>query len=125
MVVKCLLLLLQCQVISALLHHIKTSNYITFVPFHRRIFGFLQAAISQKYIFFPPGKVLNEYFHNVCELDLVFNFYKVRGVERFFSPSEIFKLPRRKTLIRQKVKEKEGRQKADRKMFLSLEYHGN
>jgi len=22
-------------------------------------------------------KVLNEYFHNVCELDLVFNFYKV------------------------------------------------
>lgn len=23
-------------------------------------------------------KVLNEYFHNVCELDLVFNFYKVR-----------------------------------------------
>lgn len=28
-------------------------------------------------------KVLNEYFHNVCELDLVFNFYKVRI---FFSP---------------------------------------
>lgn len=23
-------------------------------------------------------QVLNEYFHNVCELDLVFNFYKVR-----------------------------------------------
>lgn len=23
-------------------------------------------------------EVLNEYFHNVCELDLVFNFYKVR-----------------------------------------------
>ena len=22
-------------------------------------------------------QVLNEYFHNVCELDLVFNFYKV------------------------------------------------
>ena len=22
-------------------------------------------------------EVLNEYFHNVCELDLVFNFYKV------------------------------------------------
>lgn len=22
--------------------------------------------------------MLNEYFHNVCELDLVFNFYKVR-----------------------------------------------
>uniref|UniRef100_A0A8C3CKN5 AP-2 complex subunit sigma n=1 Tax=Cairina moschata TaxID=8855 RepID=A0A8C3CKN5_CAIMO len=24
-------------------------------------------------------EVLNEYFHNVCELDLVFNFYKVRS----------------------------------------------
>ncbi|NXA44047.1 AP2S1 protein, partial [Eudromia elegans] len=24
-------------------------------------------------------EVLNEYFHNVCELDLVFNFYKVPG----------------------------------------------
>ena len=23
------------------------------------------------------SQVLNEYFHNVCELDLVFNFYKV------------------------------------------------
>lgn len=23
-------------------------------------------------------EVLNEYFHNVCELDLVFNFYKVK-----------------------------------------------
>ena len=25
-------------------------------------------------------EVLNEYFHNVCELDLVFNFYKVYTV---------------------------------------------
>lgn len=24
-------------------------------------------------------EVLNEYFHNVCELDLVFNFYKVNS----------------------------------------------
>ena len=24
-----------------------------------------------------PLQVLNEFFHNVCELDLVFNFYKV------------------------------------------------
>lgn len=23
-------------------------------------------------------QVLNEFFHNVCELDLVFNFYKVK-----------------------------------------------
>ena len=25
-------------------------------------------------------EVLNEYFHNVCQLDLVFNFYKVYSV---------------------------------------------
>lgn len=25
-------------------------------------------------------EVLNEYFHNVCELDLVFNFYKVQYI---------------------------------------------
>jgi len=31
-------------------------------------------------------EVLNEYFHNVCELDLVFNFYKVSTV----SPSSSF-----------------------------------
>ena len=29
-------------------------------------------------------EVLNEYFHNVCELDLVFNFYKVS------SPSNVY-----------------------------------
>ena len=29
-------------------------------------------------------QVLNEYFHNVCELDLVFNFYKV-GTEASLS----------------------------------------
>ena len=28
-------------------------------------------------------EVLNEYFHNVCELDLVFNFYKVRKGQKF------------------------------------------
>lgn len=28
------------------------------------------------------SQVLNEYFHNVCELDLVFNFYKVSVVGR-------------------------------------------
>lgn len=27
--------------------------------------------------FLSISQVLNEYFHNVCELDLVFNFYKV------------------------------------------------
>ncbi|XP_020613023.1 AP-2 complex subunit sigma isoform X2 [Orbicella faveolata] len=29
-------------------------------------------------------EVLNEFFHNVCELDLVFNFYKVK--QMLFSP---------------------------------------
>ena len=28
----------------------------------------------------PPFQVLNEFFHNVCELDLVFNFYKVNNM---------------------------------------------
>lgn len=28
-------------------------------------------------VFVSFSQVLNEYFHNVCELDLVFNFYKV------------------------------------------------
>uniref|UniRef100_A0A3Q3IPU7 AP-2 complex subunit sigma n=1 Tax=Monopterus albus TaxID=43700 RepID=A0A3Q3IPU7_MONAL len=31
-------------------------------------------------------EVLNEYFHNVCELDLVFNFYKVRTLRGYFCP---------------------------------------
>ena len=29
-------------------------------------------------------EVLNEYFHNVCELDLVFNFYKVMLSVQYF-----------------------------------------
>lgn len=35
-------------------------------------------------------EVLNEYFHNVCELDLVFNFYKV--------PFKNYCLPNKKTI---------------------------
>ncbi|OQV13723.1 AP-2 complex subunit sigma [Hypsibius exemplaris] len=35
-------------------------------------------------------EVLNEYFHNVCELDLVFNFYKVYSVvDEMFLAGEI------------------------------------
>jgi hypothetical protein len=30
-------------------------------------------------------EVLNEYFHNVCELDLVFNFYKVKRIFFLFN----------------------------------------
>lgn len=33
---------------------------------------------TETMIVFIVMQVLNEYFHNVCELDLVFNFYKVR-----------------------------------------------
>lgn len=29
-------------------------------------------------MFLSLFQVLNEFFHNVCELDLVFNFYKVK-----------------------------------------------
>lgn len=30
-------------------------------------------------------EVLNEYFHNVCELDLVFNFYKVKWMIKYLT----------------------------------------
>lgn len=40
-------------------------------------------------------EVLNEYFHNVCELDLVFNFYKVSETRLmyFIVSLESFQLP--------------------------------
>ncbi|MBZ3874361.1 AP-2 complex subunit sigma [Sciurus carolinensis] len=42
---------------------------------------------------------LNEYFHNVCELDLVFNFYKVyRVVDEVFLTSKIHETRQRKEL---------------------------
>lgn len=41
-------------------------------------------------------EVLNEYFHNVCELDLVFNFYKVSFINMHFlwtlGSSQVMKL---------------------------------
>ena len=36
--------------------------------------------------------MLNEYFHNVCELDLVFNFYKVRTSDRVVSASSLHEI---------------------------------
>ncbi|KAI0980942.1 hypothetical protein GJ496_001181 [Pomphorhynchus laevis] len=43
-------------------------------------------------------EVLNEYFHNVCELDLVFNFYKVYTiVEEMFMAGEIRETSQAKT----------------------------
>merc|ERR1711917_192733 len=46
-------------------------------------------------------EVLNEYFHNVCELDLVFNFYKVYSVvDETFLAGEIRETSQNK-IIRQ------------------------
>lgn len=44
-------------------------------------------------------EVLNEYFHNVCELDLVFNFYKVYSVvDEMFLAGEIRETSQTKVL---------------------------
>ncbi|XP_055001577.1 AP-2 complex subunit sigma isoform X3 [Sorex araneus] len=44
-------------------------------------------------------EVLNEYFHNVCELDLVFNFYKVYTVvDEMFLAGEIRETSQTKVL---------------------------
>merc|ERR1712010_335511 len=44
-------------------------------------------------------EVLNEYFHNVCELDLVFNFYKVYTVvDETFLAGEIRETSQTKVL---------------------------
>lgn len=37
-------------------------------------------------------QVLNEFFHNVCELDLVFNFYKVTQISFHSIPSNFFNI---------------------------------
>lgn len=45
------------------------------------------------------SQVLNEYFHNVCELDLVFNFYKVYTVvDEMFLAGEIRETSQTKVL---------------------------
>ncbi|XP_062523512.1 AP-2 complex subunit sigma-like isoform X2 [Corticium candelabrum] len=45
-------------------------------------------------------EVLNEYFHNVCELDLVFNFYKVYAVaDEMFLAGEIRETSQTKVLL--------------------------
>lgn len=44
-------------------------------------------------------EILNEYFHNVCELDLVFNFYKVYSVvDEMFLAGEIRETSQTKVL---------------------------
>lgn len=68
------------QHISALIHRITAINHGIFCVVLCRIVllvGYL--GIHKATLLLSPSslKVLNEYFHNVCELDLVFNFYKV------------------------------------------------
>uniref|UniRef100_A0A8D2DTL4 AP complex mu/sigma subunit domain-containing protein n=1 Tax=Sciurus vulgaris TaxID=55149 RepID=A0A8D2DTL4_SCIVU len=44
-------------------------------------------------------EILNEYFHNVCELDLVFNFYKIyRVVDKMILAGKIHETRQRKEL---------------------------
>ncbi|UYV63561.1 AP2S1 [Cordylochernes scorpioides] len=44
-------------------------------------------------------EVLNEFFHNVCELDLVFNFYKVYSVmDELFLAGEVRETSQSKVL---------------------------
>lgn len=46
-------------------------------------------------------EVLNDHFHNVCELDLVFNFYKVYAVvDEMFLAGEIRETSQVKVLQR-------------------------
>ena len=39
-----------------------------------------RSIVSLLISYLPTFQVLNEFFHNVCELDLVFNFYKVNSL---------------------------------------------
>ncbi|XP_035536594.1 AP-2 complex subunit sigma isoform X1 [Morone saxatilis] len=61
-------------------------------------------------------EVLNEYFHNVCELDLVFNFYKVKISHDYFCLVR-FSNYFINTLIRQMEQRSKG---GGREEFLSL-----
>lgn len=93
MVVKwILLLLLWPQCISELMHHIKPYNYQTsavclIIIEYLVLFGSPGCYLIELIFLYCSSlslKVLNEYFHNVCELDLVFNFYKVRTSQDYF-----------------------------------------
>lgn len=51
----------------------------------KSVFSRLLSKQTEIKLFFFLIKVLNEYFHNVCELDLVFNFYKVRASQHIIA----------------------------------------
>ena len=69
----------------------KHTNFVEFRNFkivYRRYAGLyfcICVDVSDNNLFYLEAihnfvEVLNEYFHNVCELDLVFNFYKVYSI---------------------------------------------
>lgn len=59
------------------------------IQWQSAVFPSTAAEWTETVIVFILMQVLNEYFHNVCELDLVFNFYKVR---LFFQDIQNFNL---------------------------------
>ncbi|XP_038172485.1 AP-2 complex subunit sigma-like [Arvicola amphibius] len=66
----------------------KHTNFVEFWNFkiiylhYTRLYFYICVVIKDKILVYLETiynfvEVLNEYFHNFCELDLVFNFYKV------------------------------------------------
>lgn len=80
----CLSVCLSCLLLS-LSHHPCSSPSVSLTVFVTGSLPFPSPSLSVSTCLSLPGsyhlcllpQVLNEYFHNVCELDLVFNFYKV------------------------------------------------
>lgn len=86
MVFKWILLLLQHHIISALVHHIKVCACVCLTKVVCLDSYLIELKVCIFNCSFASWKVLNEYFHNVCELDLVFNFYKVSILRSEFFP---------------------------------------
>ncbi|CAK9301870.1 unnamed protein product [Gordionus sp. m RMFG-2023] len=88
----------------------KHTNFVEFRNFkivYRRYAGLyfcICVDITDNSLFYLEAihnfvEVLNEYFHNVCELDLVFNFYKVYTVvDEMFMAGEIRETSQTKVL---------------------------
>ena len=88
----------------------KHTNFVEFRNFkiiYRRYAGLyfcICVDVSDNNLFYLEAihnfvEVLNEYFHNVCELDLVFNFYKVYTiVDEMFLAGELRETSQTKVL---------------------------
>ncbi|KAI6190158.1 AP complex subunit sigma [Aphelenchoides bicaudatus] len=88
----------------------KNANFLEFRNFkivYRRYAGLyfcICVDISDNNLYYLEAihnfvEVLNEFFHNVCELDLVFNFYKVYTVvDEMFLAGEIRETSQAKVL---------------------------